>query len=308
MTVQQNTISGSLHALLTGIIDYAGLFPPAALSMTETVRNYARYLHGKDQWMLARLIVPAGRLDEFETVAGEANALPDSAAAEPWRISALVAAAGDPGLGEGLRRVERFNHDHADPANGLAVINTIELRAEATGAIEGALDMLPDDLFAFFELPIEEDPRGLVTALTGSDAGAKVRTGGLKPDALPEPEHLARFIAACAAADVPFKATAGLHHPLRHHSGTVDADEFGFINVFAAAALARAGVSDLAVLREVLVETSIEPFEFAADRLTCCGHVLPLDLIEDVRQSFAISYGSCSFEEPLEDLRTLNLL
>jgi hypothetical protein len=300
------TSAGSLKALLSGIVDYAGLFPPAALDMASTVKNYARYLHGADAWMLGRLIVPAGKLNEFEAAA--TGLLPTDPTAEPWRLSGLVAAADDSGLQAGIDRIILFNRTHANPAGGMASITAIELGGAEPDAIEGALDLIPDELFPFFELPIDGDPRGLVAAISGSDAGAKVRTGGLKPEAIPTPEDLARFIAACAAGDVPFKATAGLHHPLRHRCESVGADEFGFLNVFAAAVLAHGGDRDEAKLAEVLAEQSIDAFEFTADTLTWRDSAIGTDVIDETRRCFAISYGSCSFEEPLDDLRSLKLL
>ena len=55
-------IAAGLRALLEGVFDYAGLFPPARLDMAETVRNYARYLDDEHAWMLGRFIVPTARL------------------------------------------------------------------------------------------------------------------------------------------------------------------------------------------------------------------------------------------------------
>ena len=52
-------------------IDYAGLFPPSQLSMSEAVINYATYKNSNYNWMLGRFIVPVGRLDEFYESARE---------------------------------------------------------------------------------------------------------------------------------------------------------------------------------------------------------------------------------------------
>ena len=73
------------------------------------------------------------------------------------------------------------------------------------------LAMLPEGVTAYFELPIDADP----APLAGGRGRAKVRTGGLTPEAFPAPADLARFLYRCAKARVPFKATAGLHHPIR---------------------------------------------------------------------------------------------
>src|SRR5687767_1527696 len=77
-------MNASLRALLTNVIDYAGLFPPAELSLDESVLNYARYLHDPEAWMLGRFICPASRLVELEPYASERFTL-----ASPLRVAAL---------------------------------------------------------------------------------------------------------------------------------------------------------------------------------------------------------------------------
>ena len=62
-------MSLSLRALLHGIIDYAGLFPPASLPLDETVLAYSRHRRGPHSWALGRLVVPALRLPELYAVA-----------------------------------------------------------------------------------------------------------------------------------------------------------------------------------------------------------------------------------------------
>jgi hypothetical protein len=304
MTAPQ-PIARSLRALLTGIIDYAGLFPPAALGMAATVRHYAKERAGPDAWMLGRLIVPVARLDEFEREA--TRLLPREPESEPWLISALASPAGDARLRDDLQRITVFNEKHAEADAGSAVIDLIELRAESAAAIDEAIHQLPEDFFAFFEIPIEEDPRGLVAALVGGGAGAKVRTGGPRAANVPSPQHLAQFIAACASAEVPFKATAGLHHPLRHESRAIGGPEFGFLNVFLAACLARQGAS-AADLASLLTESSPDAVEIDDLSIGWREHRFRLDQIESCREQVAASFGSCSFDEPRQFLRDLGLM
>ncbi len=296
---------GALRAMLSGIVDYGGLFPPARLDMATTVANYARYLAGPDAWMLGRLVIPAERLDEFDEHARPH--LPTEKDAEPWQLAALVAPAGDPRLAADLERVAGFNALHAGPDHGGASIAVIELKPGDASAVDDALDAIPDDWFPFFELPAGADPRGLIAALAGSDAGAKIRTGGLEPAAFPSPQDVARFIAGCRGAGVPFKATAGLHHVLRHRNGAIGADEFGFLNVFVAAALAFRAKLNEAALREILVEKSLDAFTFQEHALRWRHHELSIEQIDETRMKFAVSFGSCSFDEPLENLRGAGL-
>jgi hypothetical protein len=193
-------VQTSIEALLERLVDYAGLFPPAALSMADTVANYARYVAGEDAWMLGRLIVPVRRLDEFREQAG--GRLPDETGQEPWHLSALTVPAGEEGLAADLERIAEFNRTHEQPAAGLARIDVIELRAGSAPEIESALDLVPDELFPFFELPIAEDPRGLIAALVGSDAGAPIstrhrRTSHGSSRAAPAPTSRSRPRPAC---------------------------------------------------------------------------------------------------------------
>lgn len=298
----------SVRALTAGLIDYAGLFPPAKLDMPATVANYAEYRTGAHGWMLGRLIVPTARLDEFTTRA--ADLLPKDADAEPWRLSALTAGADDlDGLKNDLATIQAFNQHHALAARGRAVVDVIELKAERASAIDPALDVIPDAIEPFFEIAVNRDPRGCIAALAGSGAGAKMRTGGVTLELFPTPSDVARFIAGCASAGVPFKATAGLHHPFRHASHTVPgATEFGFVNIFLAAALTLTEQVTIEDLERILAEEIVDHFVFDRDSLGWDGLYVSADDLERTRAEFARGYGSCSFIEPIEDLAHLRLL
>ena len=300
------TMPASLAALTSNLIDYAGLFPPAKLEMSTAVNNYDKYQSCNESWMLGRIIIPTDRLDEFEERASEL--LPTTSDAEAWRISCLVAPAGDDRLEEHLNRIKAFNDIHCETESGCALVDVLELKGDKPENIESALDLIPDDLFAFFELPVNKDPRGLLAALAGSDAGAKVRTGGLTPDAVPDVNDLARFIAACAKANIPFKATAGLHHPLRNLDKAVGAKMYGFLNVFTSACLLHADEIDDQSLIDLLQDESIEAFTYSDDELAWRDHKITTEQITNARNQFAVSFGSCSFDEPRDDLRTLKLL
>ncbi len=298
----------SLNVLLHRLIDYAGLFPPARLDMPATVRNYASYLDHPDQWMLGRLIVPVARLDELEQHA--AALLPRDDDAEPWHISAIPVAASEAGddFVRDIEAINRFNEAHGEGANGRAVIDTVEIQAANAAAVEAALDAIPDELFPYFELPVAEDLRGMITTLVGSQAGAKIRTGGVTADLVPTVEQVASFIAMCATADVPFKATAGLHHPLRNHDRVAQTMFYGFFNVFIAAALADQHGWAADDLHPVLTEDSIDAFTFDDDAVTWRDHRVTVEQLDICRRGFAVSFGSCSFDEPRDDLRELHLL
>ena len=295
--------SPSARALLEGLVDYAGLFPPAALSMDDAVAEYARWRRSPQSWMLGRFVLPVARLRDFARAA-EAH-LPEPGAGEPWRLSALLGADvhGDSSL------VTSFNRSHA----GRAVVDAVELKATGPEDADASLDALPSGLAAFVEVPLRDDLGVLLSTLRRRGARAKARTGGVVPDAIPEPAELARFIAACAAASVPWKATAGLHHPIRaeraltYEPGSPRAPMHGFLNVFAAAAFARAG-APAEVLEAVLREEDASAFHLDQDALSWRGLRASTDELARSRRDFASSFGSCSFAEPVADLRALGVL
>jgi hypothetical protein len=159
---------------------------------------------------------------------------------------------------------------------------------------------------------VRDDPNPLVAAIAADGLCAKVRTGGVTADAFPAPTDVARFLAACVRHGVHFKATAGLHHPLRgEYPLTYDAHAprgvmFGFLNVFLAAAFARQGMppADVAAL---LDERDPAAFRLTDGHAGWRGHTLEAATIAADRAAFAASFGSCSFREPLDDLSTLPL-
>jgi hypothetical protein len=297
------------RALMHGIVDYAGLFPPASLDMQRTVANYARHRAGADRWALGRLVVPVKRLGEFERCA--AGHLPTGErddSEDPWPLSVLSEATGDEAFQADLDAIARFNERHGAPGSGRAIIESIELKPKNADAIDGALELMPETLYPWFELPWQQDVRGMVAALAEMEAGAKVRTGGTVPEAHPGTLELARFLSACAGAGVPFKATAGLHHPFRHFSEAVGCDQFGFVNVFFGSALLHHGAIEQEELEMLLADTNGRHFEFAPTSVSWKGRSLALGQLREARERFASSFGSCSFDEPMDDLRTMNLL
>jgi hypothetical protein len=298
-------MNNSLQDLLTNLIDYAGLFPPAALAMNSAARNYDAYRRGENSRRLGRFIVPVSRLEEFERAA--ADFLKTEEKRDPWLLSALAGS----DLGADLTKIADFNERHASEKD--AFIDTIETRAESAADIERQISLLPKPLISYFEIPIAADPTQLITAIAAKDARAKVRTGGVRSDNFPSSFALARFIKTCADQDVPFKATAGLHHPLRSINRlTSEPDSapvlmHGFLNVFLAAAFAYNGM-DIEELVELLEERSPEAFQFDSGSVTWRGQMVVRGQLRNARSLFAISFGSCSFEEPIEDLQKINLL
>jgi hypothetical protein len=288
-------------------VDYAGLFPPASLGMAEAVRNYASYVQGPHAWMLGRFVAPAARLEEFERAASEF--LPRGEEARPWRLSALAG----PDLRADLAAIDEFNRRRAAAGGGAAIVDAIESKAARPEEIGQAMQLIPADLTAYFEIPVSSSPRDLMAAIAGAGARAKIRTGGETPEAFPSAPELANWLRLCAGAGVPFKATAGLHHPLRGihrlacEPGSPTGMMHGFLNVFLAAAFIYAGM-EVEEAVELLEEESPAAFRFDEQRVTWRDGRLTVRQLREARQQFAHSFGSCSFAEPVEGLQALGLL
>jgi hypothetical protein len=285
----------SLRALLGGLIDYAGLFPPAALPLEDVVRNYGAYRASADRWALGRLVVPAARLTELLELVPRGE--------QPWPVTALVGE----DVAADARRIVSVQGD------ARVSIDAAEVRALTPDEVRSAARALSGVPTVYIELPMYDDPWALIRAVADAGARAKMRTGGMTAEVFPSATECARFIAECAENEVAFKATAGLHHPIRGTFPLAYADDapqgemFGFLNVFVAGAFARSGMKAPS-LAQVLMERDIGRFEFHDSGASWRGHTLSVEDIEATRNSFAISFGSCSFREPIDDLTQFGLL
>ena len=174
-------------------------------------------------------------------------------------------------------------------------VELVEARLERAAAVENAAGA--------------RVPRGVAgrrgPAACGRGRRARARRSAAAaptPDMFPSPAQLAAFITGCRELGLAFKATAGLHHPVR------DGIMHGFLNLLAAAVLAhaeRAGEAELiAVLREE------DPAAFRLTEETFAVHDREMDAttIAAARRELFVGYGSCSFSEPVEDLHALGLL
>jgi hypothetical protein len=157
----------------------------------------------------------------------------------------------------------------------------------------------------YCEVPITD-----LDAVQQAGCFAKVRTGGVKPEAIPSVAEVADFIRACADRGLAFKATAGLHHPVRaeqpltYEPNAPRAVMHGFLNVFLAACFVRHGDRDI---EPILAETDPTAFRFA-DRAQWRNRSLDVAQVRAARADFAHAFGSCSFDEPVHDLTELGLL
>ena len=299
-------VGKTVEVLLSRLIDYAALFPPAGLAMLPAVTNYDSYLASEYSWMLGRFIVPAGRLNEFDEVLGR---LP-VADSKRWGLSALLGT--DPSAD--MARIVDFNSRASGSGSGRsAVVESVEVKADDPADVARKAGIVPREFTAYFEIPPAAHEGECVAAIADCGCRAKIRTGGETPDKFPDSARLIEFVRLCANAKVPFKATAGLHHPIRLvHRFTYQPDSpsgmmHGFLNVFLVAAFVKAGMETHPAM-ELLEEQSAAALQFDSGGVEWRGHRLNCQQIAVARQDFSVSFGSCSFTEPVDDLRSLGLL
>ena len=162
--------------------------------------------------------------------------------------------------------------------------------------------------------PFSEDWEGRVQKMTRAlrkvkdkHVGLKLRTGGVTSEAFPSPEQIAWVITEVREAGVPMKCTAGLHHPIRHFNSSVNTKMHGFLNVFGAGVLAFANGISQAQIQSILEDEDPANFIFDEAGFEWRGLRVANSAMMRARQSIT-SFGSCSFDEPREDLRSLGLL
>jgi hypothetical protein len=273
------------HALLGRLIDHAALFPPASMDMPDAIEADRRARASEHAWMLDHFICPASRLDE----------LPSDAP----RLSIV--------LDRGEDDIEAV---HEAIEAGRAV-ELVEARIDVTWIPDTQAllrSKLGDRVHVFWELPPGRGLVGEVAAVLEAHAGAKIRCGGVTADAFPSVEGVAAFVADCRDAGVRFKATAGLHHPVRHVDPETGFHMHGFLNLLAAAVFAHAGGLGEGELAALLAEEDPSAFAVDADGLAVHGRQADAATIAAARRELFAAYGSCSFTEPVDDLTELGVL
>jgi hypothetical protein len=266
-------IPASLKILLEQVMDYAGLYTPAALTMPQAVRNYQAYLESDWSWMLGKFVVSAAQLDSFL----EEKARITSA---PWRLSVIAS-----------------SNNELERLQDIEAIKAIECQCPAVGAQSAApmrrvyVESTADQ--ARFE-PIKN-----------AGCFAKIRMGGVHESSFPEANSVLKFLRLCVKLQLPFKATSGLHHPLRgSYRLTYDTDAsrapmYGYLNLLLATAFTLR--RDTEAAHCVLLKSDPRALRFRENGVRYGQKHLSLNDLRDAR-ALLHSIGTCSFEEPTKEL------
>ncbi len=280
--------------------------------MEDALTKQAAYARSPDEWLLATFVLPVARFGDSIPFLARFDR------EHPLRVSVLgpkTTGAADlmVELKKSMGAIRSILASHA----GIISVNQLEMAlpdnadlavlAEVGGILAGS------DLQSFWEAPVDvaEETIDLLARHNGRGSnrafGYKLRTGGLTPDAFPTSEQIARALVAATQSHVPIKFTAGLHHPLRQYRDEVGARMHGFLNVLGAGVLAAQHRWNEEQTTEMLEDEAREGFAFDDDVFRWREWTVSSDQIRTHRK-VVTSFGSCSFDDPREDLRGFALL
>ena len=303
--------TSALRALLAQSIDYAGLFPPTELALEPAIENHLQYLHSAESWMLNSFVLPAARFpaassyfarfdSRFPLQISALGAKTENASEFRERLAATV---------EAIRQLQKER-----PAEVSVVQLEISVPSDCDLALLGALHDATTKLGirVFCEAPPAEAERTIALLAQNNTTrnallGFKLRTGGVTADAFPRADQIARALVAASRDSVPMKFTAGLHHPVRQFRTEVNGKMYGFLNVLGAGILAAEHVWDEATAIKMLEDEEPQSFVFDEKVFAWRDWKISAEAIASRRQLIT-SFGSCSFDEPRDDLRSLGLL
>jgi hypothetical protein len=321
----------SLRTLLDTILDYEGLFPPAELSLSQALHNYADYRTEPEAWLLSRFVLPVRQLPDLPPYRGLLSK------GAPYRFSVLGTGGDAPDtfldrFARDLDVIDAFDAEFG----GRSQVDRMEvpLPRSLVGADRSALESFFSSvdrrlvqtgtakLDLFFRVPARPASAEGLPALCAavaehnsrqalparSEMGLKLRCGGGTPSDVPSVRQVAALIVACRDAGVAFKATSGLQRPVRHYDDGLDTEMHGFLNLFGGAVLAAEHQLDQDVVETILREETSNNFRFEKEAFSWRNLGVSLEGIRHARETLALSFGSCSFEDPIDNLRDIDLL
>jgi len=280
----------AIDALMRHAIDYAGVFPPARLSVTDALAEYVRVRDGTFGWVLGPFVVSSDHLSELSP-----------AVVRDIPLSVVVRQ-------PSVETMATFLRD----ADGLNVAS-VEIPPTRVDDVPAIAAVAARSTRVFFETARGDDLDASLDAVAAAGACAKIRTGGIISDAFPTAESIDRFFRSCRVRRVVCKATAGLHHavagryPLTYEPGCPSALMFGFLTVSAAAALVCMDAPKDDVIA-VLSESHAGAITVDADGLRWRDYRVSTSDVEAMRRTLFSSFGSCSAQEPIDDLQRMRLL
>lgn len=291
-------------AAFAALIDYGGTFPPASLGMSAAVDVYRGLRTAPERWTMGRFLCRASDLHDLAGVATSGMTRGEA----PWSIGVIV----DMSPGAAASIAQEFQREMAPAME----VGAAEVRIEAAAGpdeIVDAISSIDQDVACFIEVDRGADLAPQIAAIGvalrdgGMTGGAKLRCGGPTADSIPSVEEVTEFVWEASLAGVPFKATAGLHEPIRRFDAALGVERHGFVNLLLAAVAADQG-EPRAVVADIVAETDRSAFGFGATTASWRHVAIPGSGIRRARRKGLLSFGSCDADEPIAELRTLGFL
>lgn len=321
---------------LSEIIDYAGLYPPASLSLEHAFAKYIEHSTSPYSWMLSKFVIGSDKLRDFEKLI---SAHPELAFPVDLSIVAPL-----------TTEFDEFKHAITSVVKEIALLHkklkgkvrtsTLEIKlpveaiyttspVDTIKAIDYAVKVMSRSVVLphrlFFEVPgfdfdfkMTEKVIRLIAAHNEKIqtmnlphyifSGLKIRCGGVEAHQFPPSRYLAKAVLSGRDENVAIKFTAGLHHPIRHYNESVKTKMHGFLNVFGASILSYTQDLSEAEFVEILNDEKPSNFKFTDQYFAWKDFAAPALEIRMLRMLSVLSYGSCSFDEPIEDLQKLKIL
>ena len=303
--------SASLQHFLDKLIDYAGLFPPAKLEIQPSLKNYAEHIHSTDRWIMSQFIIPVSRL----------HAIPSDVMEKYSEVFPLSLSLISPDICNEIdiatQILEKYENltIFTGHESRISVLSTFSQHLLDIHQLRKNQNL---DFVSFYEVEPSDNwvsqmneavsKISIFNAEYETNIGFKLRCGGVEAYMFPSAEDIAHAILACREAGVPMKFTAGLHHPVRHYSESVKTKMYGFFNIFIGGMIAHKFSLGIDTIITALLDDNPENFTFDENGLSWKKYSISNFEIQKYRQESFISYGSCSFDEPREDLQKLGLL
>ncbi|MFL6180081.1 MAG: hypothetical protein ACJ74E_09550 [Actinomycetes bacterium] len=263
--------------------DDAALFPPRRAHATDAVVEHRAWRKSGYASFVGPLVCSDAQWRRVKEQLDDGDAF-EVALTVPGGVTALAQA------------VAPLQRAHVSLTQIEVAINSVD---EVAQVVDFVRDVSAPGRHTYVELPLALLTTEVCSEVAAAGLRLKVRTGGITADAFPSELELASAILACVKADAAFKLTAGLHHAVRHRDVNTGFEHHGFLNVLLATSAAVRG-SDASCVATML---GLEHPTTIAASIRALDHALA----EAVRQHF-ISFGTCSIDEPIEDLVRLGLI
>lgn len=291
-------------AAFASLVDYAGVFPPASLPMPDAIAGYRRLRSSDDRWVVGRFLCRASQLEHLAAAATSGMTRGEPA----WRVGVIM----DVSPGAAASLAHEFQREMAP----FMEVDAAEARigsAGSAGALLDAISAIDQGVAAFVEIDASDEARPQIDAIAGGlrdrgmVGGAKLRCGGTDPTAFPSVEAVTEFIWQASLAGVPFKATAGLHQPIRHRDEALGVHRHGFVNILMASVAADQG-EERGTVELIVAETDPDAFSMRAATLSWRDVAYPGSAIRRSRSTGFLAFGSCDADEPIDALKDLSML